>query len=113
MPAPTQTPEPATPPRGVPISELQKRASTLNRLPTSVTGAPQFVGLMAKILLGVIGSLTLLFYIYAGFLWMTAMGNSEKTEQSRKIFVWTTLGVVVILGSYMLVDMLFSALNLK
>lgn len=54
-----------------------------------------------------IGSIALLLYVVAGFMWMTAGGASEQVDKAKKIMVWTTLGVVVMLASYMLTSALF------
>jgi hypothetical protein len=66
---------------------------------------------MIKILLSFIGSLALALYIAAGIMWMTSGGNAEKIDRSKSIFVWTTLGVVVMLASYFIVNFVFTLLN--
>jgi uncharacterized membrane protein len=54
-----------------------------------------------------IGSIVLVMYIFGGFLWMTASGNSEQVDKAKKILVWSSLGVVAMLASYVLVTFLF------
>lgn len=83
-------------------------ASRLN--PAGITDPAKLVGRFIKILLAFIGSISLVLYIVAGFLWMTASGNTEKVTKAKSIMVWTTLGVVVMLASYMLVSFVFSAI---
>ncbi len=101
-------------PTQINANDLQAHAyRSLNKLPIQVTGVAGIIGLVVKTLFGFIGSVTLALYIYAGFLWMTSMGSSEKTEQARTIFVWTSLGVVVMLSSYIIVDLLFTSFGIK
>ncbi len=47
-----------------------------------------------------LGILVLVGYMYAGWLWMTSQGNSEKTGKATKIFLQTSLGLLVVLAAY-------------
>ncbi|HRH22102.1 MAG TPA: pilin [bacterium] len=53
-----------------------------------------------SVLLSILGTIALLMFIYAGFNWMTAMGNDAKINTAKKIMVWSTAGLVVIFISY-------------
>lgn len=70
-------------------------------------GVNDFIGRAINALTFSMGSLLLVFYVYAGILWMTAAGNSERAGKAKQIVVWSTLGVVVILASYMIVSFVF------
>lgn len=59
--------------------------------------------------MGVIGSITLVMFIYGGFLWMTSAGDSGKNETARDIVVWSSLGIAVIFASYAILDFVFGA----
>lgn len=83
-------------------------ASRLN--PAGLTVPAELIGRFIKMLTAFIGSIALALYIYSGFLWMTASGNTEKVTKAKSIMVWTTLGVVVMLASYMLVSFVFNAI---
>lgn len=98
-----------------PVGKLAKElksdaASRLN--PAGLTVPAKLIGRFIKMLTAFIGSIALVLYIYAGILWMTARGHSERLEVARKTMVWTTLGVVVMLASYMLVSFVFKSLGL-
>lgn len=77
-------------------------ASNLNKLGTTDVSA--LVGRLIKTGLGVIGSIALVMFLYGGILWMTSAGNAEGTKKAMDIILWAALGVIVILGSYGLVD---------
>ena len=64
-----------------------------------------------RILMAFIGSIALVLYIYSGFLWMTASGNTEQVGKAKTTMVWTTLGVVMMLASYMLASFIFKSLG--
>ena len=61
-----------------------------------------------KLSLQAVGVATLGLYIYGGALYMVSGGNAEQQGKAIKILVWTTLGVVVIAGSYMFVNYIFT-----
>lgn len=87
--------------------ELPVGVSGLNQLGT--TDVRVLLGRMIKGLMGIIGSITLVMFIYGGIMWMTAAGNSDRQSKAMKIIIWSSLGVTVILTSYILVDFLFEA----
>lgn len=59
--------------------------------------------------LSVIGTLTLLMFVYAGVLWITANGESKKVQRGKDIMTWTVLGLAVIAGAYVLVNAIVNA----
>ena len=89
---------------------LGAAARSLNQM-GSFSSINDVVGQIIKILLAFIGSIALVLYVWAGILWMTAAGSSERIGKSKQIIVWTTLGVAVMLGSYVIVTYLFDILK--
>jgi hypothetical protein len=85
------------------ISELRSEVGNLANL-SKFQSVQNAIGSLVTAAVGVLGSVAFAFYTYAGVVWMTARGNSEKTEQATKILVWTTLGICLVLGSYVLAD---------
>jgi len=81
-----------------------------NPLGTDVT--PQiFIGKIIKAILGIVGSLALVMFIYGGFNIMTAAGSPEKVEKGKQILIWATIGLIVIFTSYALVKFVFTSLG--
>ncbi len=70
---------------------------------TGTTDPKIYVGRIISGVMGVLGSLTLIMFVYSGFLWMTATGDAGKVEKARDIAVWSTLGIVVIFSSYAII----------
>lgn len=56
---------------------------------------------------GIVGSIALAMFVYGGIMIMSSGGNAERTKQGTQIIVWSALGVVVILTSYALIDLVF------
>jgi len=42
--------------------------------------------------------------IYAGFLYITALGNDEQTSKAKDIILWVVVGIIVILSAYAIVN---------
>ena len=81
--------------------------SVLNKMDS--TNIPVIIGRAVKGILSIMGSIAFVMYMYGGVLFMTAAGNASKEEKAKKVLVWTTLGLVVVLASYIIVDFVFEA----
>ena len=66
--------------------------------------AQQAIGIVIKGLLGIIGVVALIFFVYGGFLWLSAAGDDKKYKAGWDIMTWTTLGLVLIFGSTAIVS---------
>ena len=51
-------------------------------------------------ILGFLGIIALVLVFYAGFLWMTAGGNSEQVDKAKNILGAAIIGLIIILSSY-------------
>ena len=89
-----------------------KDAALKDLNPGNLSGVTGLIGRAIQLLLAFIGSISIVLYVYAGILWMTAAGNSEQTGKAKQVIVWTTLGVVVMLSSYLIVSSVFKGLGL-
>lgn len=58
-----------------------------------------FIGVM-KLILGALGLFGLVMFIWGGVLWMSSGGNEERIKKGKETLVWATLGLVVIIGSW-------------
>jgi len=70
---------------------------------------PELIGRVIKAAMGIMGSIALAMIVYGGVLWMTAGGNAEKGAKAMQIFIWSSLGIVLIFASYAVVDIVFEA----
>lgn len=74
---------------------------------SSASGPQQLIGRIIKGVLGLVGSLALAMFVYGGFTWMLAAGNSTNVEKGKQILIWATIGLIVIFSSYALVQFVF------
>jgi hypothetical protein len=74
-----------------------------------VTDVPTLIGKIIDALLGVVGSLALIMFIYGGFTWMLAAGNDSQVQKGKNILLWAVIGLVVIFASYSLVHFILKS----
>lgn len=54
--------------------------------------------------LGIIGSISLIVFVYSGIMWMTSAGNESQLTKAQHGMVWAALGMFVIFLSYTIVQ---------
>lgn len=64
------------------------------------------IGRVVNTILGVLGSLSLVMFMYGGIVWMTAAGNDEKIKKAKSTIVYAVLGLIVTFLSYNIVMLL-------
>ena len=64
-----------------------------------------------NVALGLLGVVALGFFLYGGFVYMTAGGNSEKVEDAKKIILNSIIGLVIILSSFAIARFVINSLS--
>lgn len=87
---------------GCPTTNSNTRGAAVITLdnPLSTDDPRELIGLIIRVLLGIVGTLALAFFIYGGLTWMTSAGNSSQVEAGKNTLIWATLGLVAIFSSY-------------
>ena len=49
-------------------------------------------------------------FVWGGFVFLTSAGNPELVKKGKDILLWSTVGIVVILGSWVLIQYLLKGL---
>lgn len=60
--------------------------------------------------LSLLGIVSVIIILYAGFTWMTAGGNDEKVGSAKKILFAAVMGLIIILVSYSLTSFVLRSL---
>ncbi|MBD3311356.1 MAG: hypothetical protein GF349_02565 [Candidatus Magasanikbacteria bacterium] len=60
----------------------------------------EVVGSIINGALTLVGLVFLVLMVYAGYLWMTARGNEEQVEKSKKIITASIIGLVIVVSAY-------------
>lgn len=79
---------------------------TLNDILLVVIGASRWI-------LGIVGSLALLMFIYGGFTFLISAGSSDKISQAKKILVAAVVGLIIVFSSYLIIQFVLSSLGLN
>ena len=64
---------------------------------------------ITTLILGVIGSVILLMFIYGGFLWITSRGEAKRIEKGKDTITHAVIGFAIILFAYSLINFLIAA----
>lgn len=77
--------------------------------------APQSVeAIVANIiqyLLSFLGVIFIILIIYAGFLWMTARGDSEQITKARGILINAVIGIIIVLSAFVITATILARLG--
>ena len=73
-----------------------------NPLSSELDTIPKFIEKILEIVLMIGVPIVTLAIIYAGFLFVTAQGNSEKLKKAKQTFIYTIIGAALLLGSFVI-----------
>ena len=68
---------------------------------------------VSKIILGLVGSLSLLMFIYGGFTFLISAGSSDKIGQAKKIIVAAIIGLIIVFTSWMIINFVTKAIGAR
>jgi len=106
-------PAPATEPAGgggADTSAPPPPITLYNPLGGDVTIA-EFIGRGVRAVIGIVGALALLMFIYGGIVWMTAGGSQDRITSAKNILKNSFIGIMLIFFSYTIISIFFSFLN--
>ena len=61
--------------------------------------------------LAISGTICLISILYAGFLWMSAMGDAKQVTKAKELMLNTFIGLVLTLAAYGITQFLFTSLT--
>lgn len=67
---------------------------------------------VSRWILGIVGSLTLIMFIYGGFTFLISAGSSEKVGEARKIIVAAVVGLLIVLSSFLIIKFVLGAMGI-
>ena len=83
---------------------------TAEAIGLSTTDLPTMIGRIINAFLGLLGIIVLVLFIYGGYLYMTARGDSAQVETAKKIMVNAVIGLVIIVSAYAIASFILKAL---
>lgn len=79
--------------------------------PIKETVITNIVGNAIKVATGIMGSLAFIVFIYGGFRWLTAAGNSDSVHEGTQAMVWASIGICIVFASYAILNLVFKGLG--
>lgn len=70
-------------------------------------------GQIIGVVLSFVGALFLILMIYAGILWMTAMGNEQSVTKAKDLLISAIIGIIIVFAAYVLTTFLGDQLLIK
>lgn len=67
---------------------------------------------ISKWILGMVGSLSLIMFIYGGFIFLISSGASDKIAQAKKIIIAAVVGLIIVFTSYIIIKFVLGTLGL-
>lgn len=78
--------------------------------PLGISDVNLFIARVINFVLGLIGSVSLLMFVYGGLTWMTSAGSNEKIKKGRDIIVWSVIGLAIVFTAYIMVKFVIQSL---
>jgi len=63
--------------------------------------------------LGIVGSLALIMFIYGGFMFLVSAGSTEKIGKAKEIIVAAVIGLLIVFASYLIIKFVLQSLGLN
>jgi len=67
---------------------------------------------VSRWILGIVGSLTLLMFIYGGIMFLISAGSSDKIGEARKIITAAVVGLLIVLASFLIIKFVLASMGL-
>jgi hypothetical protein len=88
-------------------STAASSSSTELTNPISESNPTIIIANVIRAMLGVLGAVTLLMFIYGGFMLVFSQGNEEKLKKGRGTLIWAIIGMAIVLTSYSILSYVF------
>ncbi len=75
------------------------------------TDLATIIGSLINVFLTILGIILLVLILYAGFLWMTAGGETDKTKKAKDIMINAVIGLIILLAAYAISNFVIEALG--
>ena len=73
--------------------------------------APELIGNLLAVVLGFTGTIFFILVVYAGLMWMTAVGNEESIKKAQSILKTAIIGLIIVLSAYAITKFIGSSLQ--
>ena len=64
-------------------------------------------------ILGIVGSLALLMFVYGGVVWIFSAGNTEMISKGKNIIIGAVIGLVLVFSAYTIIQFSLNAIGFE
>jgi len=64
-------------------------------------------------ILGIVGSLTLIMFIYGGVLFLISSGSSEQISKAKGVLVAAVIGLTIVFSSYLIIKFALASIGIN
>lgn len=82
-----------------------------NPLGDKINDLPSFIYKILEVVFQIGAIISVLAIIYVGFLFVSARGDSEKLQTARRAFLYTVIGIAVLLGATLIASVIDSTVT--
>ena len=68
---------------------------------------------ISELILGLVGAIALMFFVYGGIVLLTSGGNSDKIKKGQEVLKQTVIALIIILGAWLIVRFVQEMIGLK
>jgi hypothetical protein len=79
--------------------------------PLKTTNVPQIVSMVLTYITRVGGVVAIIAFIWVGFLFVKAQGNQTKLTEAKNVFLYTVIGVAILLGAQLLATLVVGTIK--
>ena len=93
------------------VVKLQNPIGGTAKVPEGVVDVKILIGNVVKNAMGVLGSITLVVFVYGSFLWLTSAGKPDMIKKGTETMLWAAIGICVIFASYAILNFVMTSLS--
>jgi hypothetical protein len=88
------------------FAATQSGAQLQNPLSAEFDDISRFIAGALRILVMVALPIITLFFVYSGFMFVTAQGNPGKLSEAKKNFIWVVIGALLIMSAWIIATLI-------
>lgn len=80
-------------------------------LDAGTTDLPTLIGGLINVFLGLLGIIFLVMVVFAGYQYMMAGGDDEKTKKAKKLIANAVIGIIIVVAAYAISSYVIGAIT--
>ena len=89
---------------------LEENQDAFDDAGLAVNEPTEFIANIIRWVLGIIGILLVVVFVYAGVLYATSFGNSTRSDDAKKMMLYAIVGALITFAAFVASDLIISAI---